>query len=158
MDSYEAYAQQVTEKICRHFGIPAPKVKIDPSFCGDAIACYYNGTIYLSSPEAIREEVILHELLHYALDMGYATYECETCGSPMILNGSSHVKCYVCGEEYEVKGYPGGGMEDFLLGLAVGTFILAPFIYVPVLRSWAVEKISKGLRVARERVEEALRK
>jgi len=158
---YEKQAEELVRKICRHFGIPPPRVKYDPTMCHGHIACYYKGTIYFATPEAINETVALHELLHYALDLGYATYTCETCGSPLIVNGRN-VECYVCHEKYEVvdkeKKYPGGGIEDVLLGIAIGTFFVAPFIYVPAVRSWAVEKVSKGLGIAKRRVEEALKK
>jgi len=156
---YEKQAEELVRKICGHFGIPPPRVKYDPNMCRGHIACYYRGTIYFATPEAINETVALHELLHYAIDMGYSTYSCETCGSPIIYNGHRRdIKCYVCGEEYEVEGYPSPvNWEDFLLGLAIGTFLVAPFIYVPMFRKWAVEKVSKGLKVTKERVEEVLK-
>lgn len=158
--SVEEYARGLVSRICGHFKIPPPRVKYDPRRCRGHIACYANGTIYFATPDAVNETVILHELLHYALDVGYPTYTCDVCGSPIIMRNRK-AECYVCHEKYVVaedKNYPGGSLGDVVFGIIIGTFFIAPFIYVPIIRSWAVRKISEKLAVAKSKVEEALKK
>jgi len=76
----EELAREVVEFYARHYGIPPPNVKVGcggcPYYVGGRcvlgyIACYQpdTDTIVFSSPSVIREEVVLHELLHYALDI-----------------------------------------------------------------------------------------
>ncbi|RLA82197.1 MAG: hypothetical protein DRG31_07715 [Deltaproteobacteria bacterium] len=50
------------------------------------------------------------------------------------------------------------GVVEFLAGLFVGTFLIAPFIWTELGRRMAVEAIRRGAGVARERVEEWLRR
>ena len=76
----EEYARQVVEAVARHFGIPPPNVRVGCEGCPyyvngrcslGYIACYQpaTDTIVFSSPKYIREEVVLHELLHYVVDL-----------------------------------------------------------------------------------------
>jgi len=46
----------------------------------------------------------------------------------------------------------------FLIGLAVGCFIIAPFIWTALGRELAKTAIAKGAAVTREKVEEWIRK
>jgi len=76
----EELAREVVEFYARHYGIPPPNVKVGCEGCPyyvngrcvlGYLACYQpeTDTIVFSSPSVIREEVVLHELLHYALDI-----------------------------------------------------------------------------------------
>ena len=78
---YEQLLQRAVASLARHFGLPmAPRVRVGCDGCPfyDArtdtcvlgyIACYdpETNTITVKSPEYIREEVILHELLHFVV-------------------------------------------------------------------------------------------
>lgn len=50
------------------------------------------------------------------------------------------------------------GLGEFLIGLIVGCFIIAPFIWTRLGRELAKEAIARGAAVTREKVEEWLRK
>jgi hypothetical protein len=76
----------VVRKYSLHFNIPPPKVRVGcegcPHYVGGRcvlgyVACYdpKTKTITFSSEEWVREEVVLHELLHYAVDVGRLGYE-----------------------------------------------------------------------------------
>lgn len=49
-------------------------------------------------------------------------------------------------------------LQAFLIGLTVGTFIIAPFIWTQLGRELAKEAIARGAKVTREKVEEWLKK
>lgn len=78
--------EEVVRKYSLHFNIPPPKVRVGcegcPHYVGGTctlgyVACYdpKTKTITFSSEEWVREEVILHELLHYVVDVGRLGYE-----------------------------------------------------------------------------------
>jgi len=50
------------------------------------------------------------------------------------------------------------GVVEFLAGLFVGCFLIAPFIWTHLGREMAKEAIRRGAEVTRERVEQWLRK
>jgi len=50
------------------------------------------------------------------------------------------------------------GVTEFLIGLFVGTFLIAPFLWTELGRRMAAEAIRRGAGVTRERIEEWLRK
>ena len=50
------------------------------------------------------------------------------------------------------------GLGEFLAGLFVGAFLIAPFIWTHLGREMVKEAIARGAGVAREKVEEWLRK
>jgi len=78
--------EEVVRKYSLHFNIPPPKVRVGcegcPHYVGGRcvlgyVACYdpKTKTITFSSEEWVREEVVLHELLHYVVDVGRLGYE-----------------------------------------------------------------------------------
>lgn len=49
-------------------------------------------------------------------------------------------------------------LQAFILGFAVGCFLIAPFIWTQLGREIAKEAIARGAKVTREKVEEWLKK
>ena len=61
-------------------------------------------------------------------------------------------------EKAEAPRRYGLDMGSFLWGLAVGTLFVAPFIWTPLGRAFAIEAIRRGAGVTRAKVEEWLEK
>lgn len=95
--------EELIRKYTSHFGIPEPNVRVGCSGCphyvgGECrlgfVACYdpRTKTITFSNEVWLKEEVILHELLHYVVDMSRYGYEVRvgitwSSGKPKVLVG-----------------------------------------------------------------------
>jgi len=94
--------EDIVREYALHFRIPPPNVRLGcegcPHYVGGVctlgyVACYdpLTDTITFSSEEWVREEVVLHELLHYAVDIGRLGYpvkigvECRTRTSKSLI-------------------------------------------------------------------------
>lgn len=84
-------------------------------------------------------------------------FTCEVCGA-LVEAASKRVVCSYCGAEYVREAMPSPGLGDFLVGVLVGTVFVAPFIWTPLGREFAVTAIQRGAGVTRAKVEEWLRK
>lgn len=90
-------------------------------------------------------------------------FKCEICGYP-IKEGGKTVICPNCGAIYSNcygcygVGSPDPGLGDLFIGILFGAIIIAPFIWVPVVRAWAIETISKAVKASKKQVEKWLDK
>jgi hypothetical protein len=79
------------------------------------------------------------------------------------MEGPDIIRCDNCGAIYAKTnpnalriGSPDPDVGSFILGLFIGVLFVAPFIYIPLLRDWFVEQITKATKVGRETAEKWL--
>jgi len=83
------------------------------------------------------------------------------------MEGPDIIRCDNCGAIYAKTnpnafptafriGSPDPDVGSLILGLFIGVLFVAPFIYIPLLRDWFIEQITKGARVGRETAEKWL--
>jgi hypothetical protein len=97
-----------------------------------------------------------------------STFTCDICGFPIRENGERFVTCPNCGAVYsncvgcygvgDRVGSPDPDVGSLILGAFIGLAFISPFIYIPVLRNWAIETIRRGADVSKRTVEGWLKK
>ena len=79
-------------------------------------------------------------------------FKCNNCGGTITRESLNGAVCTNCGSEFKVVS-TAIVWKDFLIGLIIGTILIAPFFWVPLGRSMVKESIRRGARIPKKKIE-----